>query len=516
MIDRSRPLFDVKIEGVPAEWLGSFGAVVKSVRYEEGEDIPDTVTVEIINATEKLISDPKVAEGTVLNVSIGYEEDMYDLGRFRLRRPIYSFPETGHIAFAFRGERESEARLSFTEVRRQFKNRTDSEIVEIITREQGLETTTKDAESGKMVSTITSTTKRPESVTISKKTWIEFLHERAKLYGFQVWITDEEHGSVLHFGPIVDNPILDDKGKRLQLEWSTDKKSSLKSFSVRDDESGKATEVVSTGVDPKTGAGFKQKGNPVPKTGGAQVKQPRPGRIEKIFKIVRGAAGIEIDPEKGLGFVTGGARDRQFESQIKQPRLGRTERIYGAIFKAVKGETTTLEESEKEVRKKGSGVTSVVQNALSFLDEGMAESIEMAKQIAEAKSQASAWSISGTAVPVIGLPFIRKNKTILLAGISRFSTKYLITGTSHFLDESRYDLSFEVKTFKSQKPMADSKKKQTRKSVVTKKPGLPPAKKDELSKDVAKPGRVMAIFNKTKNSVIEVRRQRGGGATGGW
>jgi len=477
-MDRRRPLFNVRVEQTKVETISSLGAAIKSVRYEEGADKPDSVSIEVINANPIFLSDPKAAEGIIISLEMGYENEMEDFGNFKLKRPKYDFPATGHIAWTFQGEREEEAKLSISQERRQFKGKTDAEIAGIIAKEQGFKTKTKDPATGKQVSTIAATPGKPRTITITNKTWMEFLMSRAKKYGYQVWVD----GDILHFEPIKDVPILNKAGKTQYLKWISGERGSLRSFAIKDDSSGKAAKVKATGIDPSSGSSFEQEGDPLPKTGGAagdsvaKVKPPR----KTVRPVFGGQATATVKPCK---FV----REVYSEQTTEQN----------------KASILTKEETATEQVMRQSRMMCTMKGPVLFVkNEAESENDITAKQISEAKAQASAWSIEATAVPVIGLSWIRKNRTILLEGIGRFTGKWLITASSHSIDAQQYSTSFEVKTYRSKRPQAQRNRTFRKKEKIKDKKGKVKTKVTK-SKDVAEPGEIKGYFWIDTNKLIE-------------
>ncbi|MEW6556035.1 MAG: hypothetical protein AB1349_01620 [Elusimicrobiota bacterium] len=221
MIDRSQPVYRIKIEGVDLEKFG-YNFIVESVMTEEHDTLADISKVVIVNKDLKFTNDLMFLEKSKMEIFLGYPEELEYKGCFYLDEPKFVFPEQGTPKIILSGKGE-EISLAYSEKRRVFRNITDSELAEKIAKEYGLKTD------------IEPTKKRYDQISQMNESDIALLHRRAGLHGFLVYV---ENGT-LHFHPVRN----EDSGIKLTYGGE---QSSLLSFEVKEQLFLRALEVIST------------------------------------------------------------------------------------------------------------------------------------------------------------------------------------------------------------------------------------------------------------------------------
>ncbi len=162
----------------------NFQGLVTSILVDEHVEKADYCQIKFANVQNTLTFASIFNSGSLLTIRMGWEKDgPQDVGEFILRDPqfILQSPITSST-LVIEGYGK-EINLFDSQKRRVFKNRTDSQIVKQI------------AEENKLIPVVDTTDIKYPQVSQMGISDIEFLRERAQLYGFIVYIEGEE----LHF-----------------------------------------------------------------------------------------------------------------------------------------------------------------------------------------------------------------------------------------------------------------------------------------------------------------------------
>ena len=451
MPDRRRPIFRVKAINAKdlngkSGYLDHVTEVVLTEPTEEAEHPAPTKTgkpskkkpkhvnveVKISAANPELLDDKNYGKGLLLSVEFGYEDDMVHMGNYLITRPRTDFPETGHVSLVLKGDYFNSKVMDTTHVRASFDNLTYSEIAHKIAQINGLGTTyvTKDKNGNtKILPSITETKQKYDRVIIANETYLEFLNILARKHGFIVRASND----TLFFCPPMNVPAMVNDVP-ITLVYNKDGNGTLRSFSVKEKDNTAVTHSF-TGDDPNTGKGYTGTGDPikpvipVPSVSGGKRGQKVVAPVATT--TTRGQqAGFRKPTKKAASSATTVAPKKAAPKPTDVDTSGASQ--YNTLMGKTAQAESALNAAPSVSHSGGMG--------------GGVDSKGSAEDSANAQSKASSDSIVGTAHVSVGIPQLRKDNIVTLAGIGKYSGTYIIASTVHTMNESGYDLVFDVRT----------------------------------------------------------------------
>jgi hypothetical protein len=214
-------------------------------------------------------------------------------GTFYCAKPHFMFKQgAALIELVCYGE---EWPLTVSEVRQTYENQRDSEIVEKIATKYGLDTD------------IDTTDPIHEHVSQMNATDMEFLEERARLYGFDVYVSE----GVLHFHA----PRFTDSG--LSLFYGPDQVSQLASFDVQVDPWMSGQLWTRSGIDRLSGKEWSFDGQDDPDEVSREIQSRSTSKFKKAAELA------VINGQRPQRFIVGGGHE-QTESDGKTQVQGYT------------------------------------------------------------------------------------------------------------------------------------------------------------------------------------------------
>jgi hypothetical protein len=223
---RSRAVYQVKLEGLSMDWQG-YNAYIDRIFVEQSCDVAPIACVSFLNKDFRLTSDLMFLEKSKMEVWVGYPDKLRLLGTFILDEPRHDFPAYGSPRILVTGKGEAII-MAESEKRRVFQNLTDSEVAFLICNEYGL------------LPIIEPTIRRYPHIAQMGLSDINFLKQRARLYGFQVYV---ERGN-FHF-----HAALPDDCSRVLCYHTQKSASTVRSFTVKSQLFRAGTTVIQTNRD---------------------------------------------------------------------------------------------------------------------------------------------------------------------------------------------------------------------------------------------------------------------------
>lgn len=229
------PTFKFFVNGKNVERFG-FDKLQSDLKIFEFDEDANMFDLRILNPKLELTDDVLFKEKNEIEIFTGYTgEELSSRGKFILDTPIFENTNGEYPVLRLKGKSEI-VKLAESDVRKVWRNITDSSIAAFIASENGFKI---DAES---------TGRRYEHIAQMGISDLEFLKQRAELYGYQVYMEN----STLHFHSLRN----DDLSIKLHGGDLDDPETALKSFEVVQNLFRRGSKVKYSGVDLFTGKNF--------------------------------------------------------------------------------------------------------------------------------------------------------------------------------------------------------------------------------------------------------------------